>query len=116
MAKKFDVKAIREKALNSDDIQYDSIYVSEWDVELPVKTLSTSEMKEVMKYQNDQMRMMVLAVLNGCKTEDNEAVFDRKDLAKFENEKAFGPIAKVATKILELSGFNDEAISEAKND
>src|SRR5690625_4608759 len=109
MTKKFDVKALRDKVLNSDDIQYDEIYVKEWDVTLPVKTLSTSEMKEVMKYQDDQVRMMILAVLHGCKTEDGEEVFNKTDLAKFEKEKAFGPVTKVATKILEISGFNEEA-------
>lgn len=116
MAKKFDVKALREKVINSDDIQYESLYVKEWDVELPVKTLSTSEMKKVMEAQDDNVRMMILAVLHGCKTEDGEAVFTGKDLAKFESEKAFGPVTKVATKILELSGFNETAVEEAKND
>lgn len=116
MTKKFDVKAIREKVFNSDDIKYETVYVSEWDVELPIKTLSTSEMKKVTKFQDDNVRMMIIAILNGCKTEDGEAVFSEADLAKFEAEKAFAPVAKVATKILEISGFDEDAINDAKND
>lgn len=111
---KYNVKELRQKVLDSDDIKYDEVFVSEWDVTLPVKTLSTNEMKIVMKEQNDQIRLMILAVLHGCKTEDGEAVFDPKDLAKFEDGKAFSPITKVASKVLELSGFNEEAVKDAK--
>ncbi len=42
-------------------------------------------------------------------------MFDPKDLAKFEDGKAFSPITKVASKVLELSGFNEEAVKDAKN-
>lgn len=112
---KFDVKALRSKVMASDDIKYDEVHVSEWDVTLPVKTLSSAEMKKVMKSQDDNIRMMILAVLYGCKTPEGEAVFEEKDLAKFEAEKAFGPIAKVATKVLELSGFDAESVKESKN-
>lgn len=112
---KFDVKALREKVLASDDIKYDEVYVEEWDVTLPVKTLAGAEMKKVMKFQDDNIRMMILAVLYGCKTREGEAVFEEKDLAKFEADKAFGPIVKVAERVLELSGFNGEAVKDAKN-
>jgi len=115
MTNKFDVKALRDKVLNSDDIKYDEVHISEWDVDLPVKTLSSSEMKKVMKYQDDNIRMMIFAVLYGCKTQAGESVFDEKDLAKFEADKAFGPIAKVAGKVMELSGFDAESVADAKN-
>lgn len=113
---KFDVKALREKVISSDDIKYDTVYVDEWDVELPVRTLSPKALKEVMKYRKDEIRMTVLAVIYGCVTGDGEAVFEKQDLAKLENEKSFGAIQKVASRILELSGFGDEAIKDAKND
>lgn len=112
---KFDVKALRDKVLASDDIKFDEVFVPEWDVTLPVKTLSASEMKKVMKYQDDSIRMMILAVLYGCKTKEGEAVFDEKDLAQFEANKAFGPITKVASKVLELSGFDEETVKDSKN-
>lgn len=112
---KFDVKALRDKVMASDDIKYDEVFVSEWDVTLPVKTLSSAEMKKVMKSQDDNIRMMILAVLYGCKTPEGEAVFEEKDLAQFETNKAFGPIAKVASKVLELSGFDEESVKESKN-
>ena len=112
---KFDVKALRDKVMASDDIKFDEVFVPEWDVTLPVKTLSASEMKKVMKYQDDSIRMMILAVLYGCKTKEGEAVFDEKDLAQFEANKAFGPITKVATKVLELSGFDEETVKDSKN-
>lgn len=112
---KFDVRALREKVLATDDIKYDEVEVKEWDVVLPIKTLSSAEMKKVMKTKDDNIRMMILAVLYGCKTREGEAVFEEKDLAKFESEKAFAPIAKVASRILELSGMSEETVSDSKN-
>lgn len=112
---KFDVKALRDKVMASDDIKFAEVFVPEWDVTLPVKTLSSSEMKKVMKYQDDNIRMMILAVLYGCKTKEGEAVFEEKDLAQFEANKAFGPVVKVASKVLELSGFDEETVKDSKN-
>lgn len=110
-----DVKALREKVMQSDDIQFDTVYVEEWDVELPVKTLASSELKKVMKYKSDEIRMSILAVIYGCKTEDGESVFTETDLAKFEAEKSFGAIQTVAEKVLDISGFGDKSVEEAKN-
>lgn len=113
---KYDVKALREKVLSTDDILYDEVYVKEWDVTLPVKTLASTELKQVMKYKDDQVRMLNLAVIYGCKTAEGEAVFNEKDLAKLEAEKSFGAIQTIAGKILEMSGFYDRAEEEAKNE
>ena len=112
---KFDVKALRQKVMTSDDIKHDEIYVSEWDATLPIRTLSSAEMKEVMKHKDDQIRMLILAVLHGCKTPEGEKVFEQTDLAKFEAEKAFGPVAKVARKVLDLSGMDGDEVEDAKN-
>ena len=109
-----DVKALHEKVMVSDDIQYGTVYVDEWDVELPVKTLASAELKKVMKYKEDEIRMSILAVIYGCKTKDNESVFTEKDLAKFEAEKSFGAIQKVAEKVLEISGFGEKTAEDAK--
>lgn len=112
---KFDVKALREKVLTTNEIQYDEVYVEEWDVTLPIKTLSAAELKEVTKYSSDNIRMMILALLHGCKTPEGEAVFLPTDLAQFETQKSVGPIAKVATRILEISGMGEDAVKDAKN-
>ncbi|MGR6115799.1 hypothetical protein ACTHHL_04305 [Aeribacillus composti] len=113
---KIDVKALREKVFSNDDIQYDEVYVEEWDVTLPIRTISAADLKTVMKYHNDPVRMAILAVIYGCKTKEGEAVFEEKDLAKFENEKSFGAIQKVSEKILEISGFGEDQVKEAKKD
>lgn len=115
MAKTYDIQALRQKVLAADDIQYDEVYIEEWDATLPVATLSASDMKKVMKSQDDTVRMMILAVLYGCKTPDGQTVFKPEDLAQFEHNKGFGPITKIAEKVLDLSGFDDKAVKEAKN-
>ena len=112
---KFDVKALREKVMATDDIKYDEVYVKEWDVTLPIKTVPAAELKKVMKYKEDPIRLSALAVIYGCKTKEGEAVFTEKDLAKFEAEKSFGAIQTIAEKVLELSGFGEDTVEDAKN-
>jgi hypothetical protein len=115
MAKKFDVKAIREKVLGTDDVVYKTVYVDEWETEVPIKTLTAPELKEIMKHKNDEIRVAILAVLYGCVTEDGERVFEREDLAIFETKKSFGPIAKLSAEIMKISGLGENAVKDAKN-
>lgn len=112
----FDVAALREKVMSSDDVQTGEVYVQEWDVTLPIKTLSPSDLKKVTKYSEDPIRLAIIAVIHGCKTPQGESVFTEKDLAKFESEKSFGAIQTVAEAVLEISGYSDKAVDEAKND
>jgi hypothetical protein len=116
MAKKFDVKSLRQKVLSTDDVVYDSFYVEEWDTELPIRTLSAQDLKKIMKFKEDEVRMAILAVLYGCKTKEGESVFEETDLAQFENGKAFGPVAKLGAKIMSISGLSNNEVKEAKND
>lgn len=113
---KFDVKALREKVMASDDIKHDEVYVAEWDVTLPVRTLPAMELKKVLKYKDDPIRMFSLAVIYGCKTKEGESVFTETDLAVLEAEKSFGAIQAIAEKVLDLSGFGDNMVENAKND
>ena len=112
---KFNVKELREKVMSTDDVQYDTVYVKKWDVELPVRTLKGADLKKVMKHQDDPIRMTCLAVIYGCVTEDGEAVFTEKDLAAFESKKSFKAVSEVAKRIFELSGLDEKAVEEAKN-
>jgi hypothetical protein len=116
MTKKFDVKALRQKVIASDDVQYDVVYVDKWDAELPVKTLVGNDLKRVMQYKDDPIRMTILAVLYGCVTQEGEKVFEEQDLAVFETRKGLGEISEVAKRIFELSGLNDAAAKQVKND
>lgn len=113
---KFNVKELREKVMATDDVQYDAVYVDKWDVELPVRTLKGADLKKVMKHKDDPIRMTCLAVIYGCVTKEGEAVFSDKDLAQFESDKSFKAVSEVAKRIFELSGLDDKAVDEAKND
>lgn len=119
----FDVKGLRDKALQSDDIKNDVILVEEWGAEFPVQSLRTKDLKLVLQQsktgsgdQRDEIRMACLAVLYGCRTPDGTPVFTREDLAAFEEKKAAAPLMKISAKIMEISGFADKkAVQEAKN-
>ena len=117
----FDVKALREKALQTDDIKNDTVYVEEWDAEFPVQSLKLADLKAVLtksknaKGETDETRLMALAVLYGCRTPQGERVFTDTDLAAFETGKAAKPIMTIGAKVLEISGFSKQAKDDAKN-
>lgn len=116
--KQFDVRALKQKALASDDIVYDSVYIEKWDAEFPVKTLVGADLKAVMKHRDDPIRMAILAVVYGCVTPDGERVFDneREAVATFETSKGIAEITQLSKKILEISGLGNESSAQAKND
>lgn len=111
----FDAKQLREKVMATDDVQHDSVYVKEWDVELPVRTLQGADLKQVMKFTDDPIRMTCLALIHGCVTPEGEKIFQPTDLAKFEDGKSFKAVTHVAKRIFELSGLDEGAADEAKN-
>jgi hypothetical protein len=119
MANKFDVKELRQKALATDDIKNDVVYVEEWDAEFPVQSLKAKDLKAVLtqskngKGDRDEIRLMCLAVLYGCRTPEGERIFTDDDLAQFENTKAAKPIMTIGAKIMDISGFNEKAKEEA---
>jgi hypothetical protein len=114
--KKFDVAALRKKALESDDIVYDSIYVDSWGGEYPVKTLAGLDFKTVMKAKDDPIRMAILAVVFGCVTPDGERVFnDTHEAVAIMEKKGVKAITEVSAKILEISGLGEKAVDNAKN-
>jgi hypothetical protein len=119
----FDVKALRQKALDSDDIKNDVVYVEEWDAEFPVQSLRAKDLKAVLTHsktgkdnERDEVRMACLAVLYGCRTPEGTPIFTREDLAVFEEKKSARPIMTISAKIMEISGFSDKAKAEVKND
>ncbi|TCM89600.1 hypothetical protein EV294_11265 [Paenibacillus sp. BK033] len=121
MTTKFDVKALREKALQTDDIKHGSVYVEEWDAEFPVRSLSGKGLKDVLtksknaKGERDEIRMSLLAAIVGCADETGTRVFDDTDLAVFESDsKSAAPILKIGKAVLELSALSDGAKADAK--
>lgn len=118
----FDVKALREKALQSDDIKNDTVTVEEWgNAEFPVQSLKLADLKAVLtksknaKGETDETRLMALAVLHGCRTPEGERIFTDTDLAAFENGKAAKPIMTIGAKVLAISGFSKQEKDAAKN-
>src|SRR5690606_39411670 len=57
MSEKIDVKALREKVLATDDIQHDETYIEEWTVTLPIRTMSSANLKKMSKYTPDPIRI-----------------------------------------------------------
>ncbi|GMK47655.1 hypothetical protein PghCCS26_47850 [Paenibacillus glycanilyticus] len=121
MSTKFDVKALRDKALQTDDIKNGSVYVEEWDADFPVRSLTGKGLKDVLtksknaKGERDEIRMSLLAAIVGCADETGARVFDDTDLAVFESDsKSAAPILKIGKAVLDLSALGNNAQTDAK--
>lgn len=123
MVNTIDVKALRERAMQSDDIVYDTVQVDEWGGEYPVRSLPGGALKKVMAQsrvgkggERDEMRLIMLAAIYGCADKDGNRVFDDKDLAVFESDKkSAAPLIKIGAKVLELSNTGEKGLADAKN-
>ena len=118
---KFDVKALREKAVQSDDIRHDVVFVEEWDAEFPVRSLSGKGLKDVLtksknaKGERDEFRMTMLAALYGCASPEGERVFTDDDLGLFESDrKSAAPMLKIGKRVIEISALGDSGQADSK--
>lgn len=117
----------REQILGAEDIVTETVPVPEWgaalgfddpqEAEVGIKTLDAEEYLDMgfdLRDLEDEDRMKTtfpLLVAAGCIDEDGNQLFQPDD-AKLLAKKSFGPISRIATRIMEISGLTDESEGE----
>lgn len=106
-----------ESILNADDFRYADIDCPEWGGTVRVRSLSGGQRSIItQRVQDKELEDLeeTLAVM-GCVNEDGERIFTNKDVDKLK-KKSNTPIARIAKKIMELSGIGNagEAVENAK--
>lgn len=109
------VSSLRERILESDDIQKEIIYVKEWNVNVAVWGLSAGDrsklINRVMDHKNGDIDMQMLypLLIQECARdpESQERIFTKEDLPRL-NTKAASALEKIGDKAAELSGMKKE--------
>lgn len=115
-------KSLRDKILQSDDIETDIVTVKEWgNVKIKVASLNVKERGKVREAARtsvnpdgtlavfDADELEVAAVVAGAKDpKTNQPIFKKEDAVLLLKKNA-GVVDQVATRILELSGMTPEA-------
>ena len=108
---------LREKILNAKDIKEEKIFIKEWDVELLIKGMTGKERANFLKAstKNDKVDFEsmypTLVISSTYDPESGEKVFGIAD-KDIINSKSSAPVEKIAKKVLELSGLDEEAHEE----
>lgn len=113
----------REDILNADDIERDTVDVPEWGGEVIVRCLNAEEYIDMgFDLQTDEdtidpekaKELMPRIVSMGIVDEDGRRIFTETDIEAIA-QKSFGPVNRVSTRILELSGLAEGVTEETKN-
>ena len=106
-----------ESILSADDFRYADVDCPEWGGMVRVRSLSGGQRSVItQRVQDKELEDLeeTLTVM-GCVNEDGERIFTNKDIEKLK-KKSNTPIARIAKKIMELSGIGNagEAVENAK--
>ena len=114
--------SLRDRILAARDIQSQSIHVSEWDVDIEIRTLSALERTRLVKSCTDAEglvdleQMYPMRVIASCfDPETGGKVFDPSDM-EVVGDKSAAAIEFVARKAMELSGMNPNAVDTEGKD
>ena len=109
---------LREKILNAKDIREEKITIKEWEVEVLVKGMTGKERANFLKLstKNDKVDFEAmyptLVISSTYCPESGEKVFGIGD-KDILNTKSASAVEKIAKKVLELSGLDEDAHEEA---
>jgi len=107
----------KQDILEAQDIERAEVDVEEWGGTVLVRGLTAQQyigMGFDLRGEGDEIdpekakEMMPLIVAMGVIDEDGETLFSQKEAGKLA-KKSFGPVNRISTKILELSGLGGEA-------
>ena len=106
-----------ESILSADDFRYEDVDCPEWGGTVRVRSLSGGQRSVItQRVQDKELEDLeeTLTVM-GCVNEEGERIFTNKDIDKLK-KKSNTPIARIAKKIMELSGIGNanEAVESAK--
>lgn len=113
MANYLDARAV----LDADDFQYADVDCPEWGGTIHVRGLTAGERSAVARKvkENNPQDLEVTVVLFGAVDSNGERLFSKNDRDALR-KKSNTVINRIARKILELSGGDDDAVGEsAKN-
>ena len=101
--------------LSADDFQYADVDCPEWGGSVRVRGLTAGERSSVAwkLKDNNQQDLEVTVVIFGTVDENGDRLFNKNDRDQLK-QKSNNVITRIARKILELSGSDDDSVAEAQ--
>ena len=101
--------------LSADDFQYADVDCPEWGGSVRVRGLTAGERSSVQRKikVNDQQDLEVTVVIFGTVDQNGDRLFTKNDRDQLK-QKSNAVITRIAKRILELSGGDDESVSETQ--
>ncbi len=112
---------LRDKILNTVDVEQEEVYVKQWDVKILVKGMTGKARDALLqKCMNQKTGVMDMAKMNtqlviecSFDPEIGEQVFEQAD-AEMIASKSAGALSKIIAVASKLSGLDEEALKEAE--
>ena len=101
--------------LNADDFQYADVDCPEWGGSVRVRGLTAGERSSVARKikANDQQDLEVTVVIFVTVDQNGDRLFSKNDRDQLK-QKSNNVITRIAKRILELSGGDEDSVAEAQ--
>jgi hypothetical protein len=111
---------LRDKILNSVDVEQEKVYVKQWDVEILIKGMTGKQRDNLLQQcvnpktgATNMNKLNTLLVIESCfDPETEEKLFEMADFDLIANKSA-GALSKVIQVASRLSGLDEMALEEA---
>lgn len=114
--------SLRDRILSANDIATRIFHVSEWGVDLEIRTLSTLDRTRMIKACSDsegnvdlEKMYPLLIIASAYDPETGEKVFEQSDMDAI-SDKSASAVERVAKVAMEMSGMNPNAIDAEGKD
>lgn len=114
------MSTIREKIKNAQDIQKEILEIKEWDCSIEIRTMTAKQRARILDKVMDEKGQINHDLFHGYMIavccfdpETNEQIFDAED-ADWLMDKSSGPVERIMTAVMKLSGLNKGAVETAE--
>jgi hypothetical protein len=111
---------LRNKIKNANDIKKEIIEIEEWDCSIEIRTMTAKQRATILdKVMNDKGNMDhdlfhgYMITVSCFDPETGEMIFSTED-TEWLMEKSSGPIERIMSSVMKLSGLNKGAIEDAE--
>jgi len=125
--KKLTAEEIKQQIFSAKDIRLEEFKVSEWDTTVWLKALTYEERNKILEASGirttreenkpvdvDQVENFVMSLLiEGVRDSNGNQIFNKGDIEAL-SKKSASAIDKIATALMEISGFGEELREELR--
>ncbi|MFB5622533.1 MAG: hypothetical protein ACE5RH_00930 [Nitrosarchaeum sp.] len=111
---------LREKIKNIDDIKKEILDIPEWECSIEIRSMTAKQRANILdKVTNEggsidnDLFFSHMIVASCFDSETGELIFDMDD-ANWIMDKSSGPIEKLMSNIMRISGLNKNSVEEAE--